>query len=76
MEIHIYFVNPFFHVYFTNFFILQVPSCLIIQMPRFGKDYKMYPRILPSMVLDVTDVIEDCKLGCELIFTICGDCYF
>lgn len=30
-------------------------------MPRFGKDYKMYPRILPSMVLDVTDVIEDCK---------------
>lgn len=30
-------------------------------MPRFGKDYKMYPRILPSMVLDVTDVIEDCE---------------
>lgn len=39
----------------------EVPSCLIIQMPRFGKSYKMYPRILPSQVLDVTDVIEDCK---------------
>lgn len=53
-----FFVISFIHVDFTFF---QVPSCLIIQMPRFGKDYKMYPRILPSMVLDVTDVIEDCK---------------
>lgn len=40
----------------------EVPSCLIIQMPRFGKNFKMYPRILPSQVLDVTDVIEGCKL--------------
>ncbi|XP_069943847.1 ubiquitin carboxyl-terminal hydrolase CYLD isoform X4 [Cherax quadricarinatus] len=46
----------------------QVPSCLIIQMPRFGKDYKMYPRILPSMVLDVTDVIENSPRQC----IICG----
>ncbi|KAK9686915.1 CAP-Gly domain [Popillia japonica] len=38
----------------------EVPSCLIIQMPRFGKSYKMYPRILPSQLLDVTDVIENC----------------
>lgn len=40
----------------------EVPSCLIIQMPRFGKSFKMYPRILPSQVLDVTNIIEDCKL--------------
>lgn len=40
----------------------EVPSCLIIQMPRFGKSYKMYPRILPSQLLDVTDIIENCKL--------------
>lgn len=39
----------------------EVPSCLIIQMPRFGKDYKLYPRILPSLVLDVTHIIEDCE---------------
>jgi ubiquitin carboxyl-terminal hydrolase CYLD len=38
----------------------EVPSCLIIQMPRFGRAFKMYPRILPSQVLDVTDIIEDC----------------
>lgn len=39
----------------------EVPSCLIIQMPRFGKNFKMYPRILPSQVLDITDIIEGCK---------------
>lgn len=46
----------------------EVPSCLIIQMPRFGKNFKMYPRILPSLLLDVTDVIEDSPRQC----TVCG----
>jgi ubiquitin thioesterase CYLD len=46
----------------SNIKLKEVPSCLIIQMPRFGKNYKMYPRILPSQLLDVTDVIEGCKL--------------
>lgn len=41
----------------------SVPNCLIVQMPRFGKDYKMYPRILPTLVLDVTDVISNCECG-------------
>lgn len=45
----------------SNIKLKEVPSCLIIQMPRFGKNFKMYPRILPSQVLDVTDIIEDCK---------------
>jgi len=31
-------------------------------MPRFGKDYKMYRRILPSLELDITDVLENGKL--------------
>ena len=39
-------------------YMLQRPSCLILQMPRFGKDYKMYKRIVPSMELDITDVLE------------------
>ncbi|XP_018913043.2 ubiquitin carboxyl-terminal hydrolase CYLD isoform X2 [Bemisia tabaci] len=46
----------------------EVPSCLIIQMPRFGKSYKMYPRILPSQLLDVTDVIENSPRQCS----VCG----
>ena len=26
-------------------------------MPRFGKDFKMYSRIVPSLQLDITDVM-------------------
>jgi len=46
----------------------EVPSCFIIQMPRFGKNYKMYPRILPSQVLDVTDIIENCEFSQKASF--------
>lgn len=48
----------------SNIKLKEVPSCLIIQMPRFGKNFKMYPRILPSQVLDVTDIIEDSPRQC------------
>lgn len=44
----------------------QAPSCLIIQMPRFGKDFKMFNKIFPSLELDITDLLEDSEL--ELIF--------
>lgn len=57
----------------------EVPSCLIIQMPRFGKSYKLYPRILPSQLLDVTDVIENsprqCSLCGKLAFFECKECF-
>ncbi|XP_046737683.1 ubiquitin carboxyl-terminal hydrolase CYLD [Diprion similis] len=46
----------------------EVPSCLIIQMPRFGKSFKMYQKIQPSQLLDVTDIIEDSPRQC----TVCG----
>ncbi|XP_037957203.1 uncharacterized protein LOC119687095 isoform X2 [Teleopsis dalmanni] len=57
----------------------EVPSCLIIQMPRFGKNFKMYPRILPSQVLDVTDIIEDSPRQCSVCGNLadheCRDCF-
>ena len=43
----------------------QIPTCLMIQMPRFGKDYKMYNRIVPSLNLDITDVLDN---GRNLLF--------
>nr|CAG4645428.1 EOG090X03LH [Lynceus sp. MCZ IZ 141354] len=46
----------------------EVPSCLIIQMPRFGKSYKMYSHILPSLLLDITDVLENSPRQC----IVCG----
>ncbi|KAM4613979.1 ubiquitin carboxyl-terminal hydrolase CYLD isoform 1-T2 [Discoglossus pictus] len=37
----------------------EAPSCLIIQMPRFGKDFKMFNKIFPSLDLNITDLLED-----------------
>ncbi|UYV63455.1 CYLD [Cordylochernes scorpioides] len=45
-----------------------VPACLLIQMPRFGRQFKMYPRIQPSQYLDITDVLENSPRQCS----ICG----
>lgn len=42
----------------------EIPPCLLIQMPRFGRQYKMYSRIIPSMQLDITDVLESVPRAC------------
>ena len=42
-------------------FFFKAPSCLIIQMPRFGKDFKLFKKIFPSLELNITDLLEDSK---------------
>lgn len=46
----------------------KAPPVLILQMPRFGRQFKVYDRILPSQLLDVTDIIEGAPRQC----VICG----
>lgn len=46
----------------------EVPSCLMIQMPRFGRDFKMYSKIIPSLYLDITNVLDNSPRQC----IICG----
>lgn len=57
----------------------RVPSVLILQMPRFGRQFKVYDRILPSQLLDVTDVIEDAPRQCivcgKLASYECPECF-
>ncbi len=36
-------------------------------MPRFGKSYKMYKRIVPSLYLDITDILEYGELNIKYI---------
>ncbi|KAL7978941.1 hypothetical protein Chor_013430 [Crotalus horridus] len=43
----------------SNLKFAEAPSCLIIQMPRFGKDFKMFNKIFPSLELNITDLLED-----------------
>ncbi|KAJ8259171.1 hypothetical protein COCON_G00181830 [Conger conger] len=44
----------------------EVPACLMVLMPRFGKGYKMFPRILPSTELDITDLLHNAIRECFL----------
>ncbi|KAG8565312.1 hypothetical protein GDO81_012800 [Engystomops pustulosus] len=44
----------------------QVPSCLILQMPRFGKKFKMFPYIFPSLELDISHMVHKRSTVCCL----------
>ncbi|XP_064822713.1 ubiquitin carboxyl-terminal hydrolase CYLD isoform X1 [Oncorhynchus masou masou] len=44
----------------------EIPSCLMVQMPRFGKKYKMFPHIIPSTELDITDLLYNSPRECFL----------
>jgi len=57
----------------------RAPSVLILQMPRFGRQFKLYERILPSGLLDVTDVIVSSPRQCVICGVLaeweCPECY-
>ncbi|XP_067098595.1 ubiquitin carboxyl-terminal hydrolase CYLD [Osmerus mordax] len=56
----------------------EIPSCLMLQMPRFGNRYKMFPHIIPSTELDITDLLynspRDCFLCGRLAEYECSQC--
>ncbi|XP_030069130.1 ubiquitin carboxyl-terminal hydrolase CYLD [Microcaecilia unicolor] len=56
----------------------EIPSCLMLQMPRFGKNFKMFPFIFPSMELDITDLLykkpSECFICSGPAEYECGQC--
>lgn len=65
--------------YSSGLKLAEVPSCLILQMPRFGKKFKMFDKIIPSLELDVTDLLSEgpqqCTLCGNLALEECIDCF-
>ncbi|XP_009863238.1 PREDICTED: ubiquitin carboxyl-terminal hydrolase CYLD-like, partial [Apaloderma vittatum] len=59
--------------------LVEIPSCFIIQMPRFGKEYKMFSKIIPSLELDITDLLLDSPRECCLCGAVatleCWECF-
>ncbi|XP_055370607.1 ubiquitin carboxyl-terminal hydrolase CYLD isoform X2 [Betta splendens] len=45
---------------------VEAPSCLLLLMPRFGKDFKMFDAILPTLSLDITDLVDDTLRQCSI----------
>lgn len=59
--------------------LAEVPSCFILQMPRFGKKFKMFEKIIPSLELDITHLLSDCPQQCvmcgQLASEECVECF-
>ncbi|XP_068743882.1 ubiquitin carboxyl-terminal hydrolase CYLD-like isoform X2 [Montipora capricornis] len=53
----------------ADIILAELPSCLILQMPRFGSRYKMYDMILPNLELEVSSIVESVPRECML----CGN---
>ncbi|KAL0970045.1 hypothetical protein UPYG_G00236410 [Umbra pygmaea] len=57
----------------------EAPSCLSLLMPRFGKNFKMFDAILPSLTIDITDLLDDTLRQCSICQTVaeweCLQCY-
>ncbi|KAJ8007646.1 hypothetical protein DPEC_G00096330 [Dallia pectoralis] len=57
----------------------EAPSCLPLLMPRFGKDFKMFDAILPSLTIDITDLLDDTLRQCSICQAVaeweCLQCY-
>lgn len=52
---------------------VQVPSCLILQMPRFGKKFKMFDKIIPSLELDISDLLLESECGATALWWMLGE---
>ncbi|XP_061619160.1 ubiquitin carboxyl-terminal hydrolase CYLD isoform X1 [Phyllopteryx taeniolatus] len=59
--------------------LAEGPSCLLLLMPRFGKDFKMFDVILPTLSLDITDLLDDTLRQCSICQALahweCPECY-
>ncbi|XP_072314901.1 ubiquitin carboxyl-terminal hydrolase CYLD [Eucyclogobius newberryi] len=65
--------------YHSGLKFVEAPSCLLLLMPRFGKDFKMYDAILPSLSIDITDLLDDSLRQCSICESVaeweCPQCY-
>lgn len=68
------------HSFYSNSLKLaEVPACLILTMPRSGKSFKMFPKIIPSTELDITGLLADSPQQCVLCGHLaneeCAECF-
>ncbi|KAG7326262.1 hypothetical protein KOW79_009663 [Hemibagrus wyckioides] len=65
--------------YNSDIKLAEVPSCLILTMPRSGKQFKMFPKIIPSLQLDITALLsnglQQCVLCGQLAHVECSKCF-
>lgn len=68
------------HSFYSNGLKLaEIPACLILTMPRSGKSFKMFPKIIPSTELDITGLLyqgpHPCVVCGQLATEECSECF-
>ncbi len=48
-------------------YFFQVPSKLLLQVPRFGREFQSYKRIVPELKLDIRELTDTYKKGSESV---------
>lgn len=51
--------------------LTRVPPCLILQMPRSGKDFKMYKHVVPNLTLDISKCLKKSSSKLYLFAVLC-----
>eukprot|EP00117_Sycon_ciliatum_P044179 scpid83099/ scgid6025/ Ubiquitin carboxyl-terminal hydrolase CYLD; Deubiquitinating enzyme CYLD; Ubiquitin thioesterase CYLD; Ubiquitin-specific-processing protease CYLD len=46
----------------SQLMLREAPSVLILQMPRFGRTYKQFDKIIPSLRLNITNLLTEGKM--------------
>ena len=54
--------------------LLQVPSKLLIQVPRYGKQFKTYKKIVPALELDISELTESPRMPTFTCMITCVTC--
>jgi len=59
--------------------LMKPPTVLILHMPRFGNQFKVYDRIFPNALLDITTTIASSPMKCVICGALaeweCPSCY-
>ena len=45
-------------VQFLSLLVFQVPPKLLIQVPRFGKQFKTFEKVVPTLTLNIADIVD------------------
>lgn len=63
----------------ANLMLAEVPQFFLIQMPRDGKHFRLYPHILPSLTLNISNITQsvycpNCIICGKLASSRCKEC--
>ena len=60
---YIQYLHVWLTLLWTCMLILQIPSKLLIQVPRFGREFKTYQKTIPGLTLKLRGLVSSKTAG-------------